>query len=202
MQHGRVSALPVLDAENRVIGVVSEADLLAKEAAAGGQHALLHRPHGAAERKASAVRARDLMTRPAVTIDPDATAVEAARMMRARRVKRLVVTDETGHLLGIVSRIDVLGVYGRDDDDIRDEIVYDIIIGGCALNPDAFEVLVQCGIVTISGQAESKAVADQLLEAIRHVEAVVDVRNRISYPPEDPAGKAKLVAFDLFAPKG
>jgi CBS-domain-containing membrane protein len=113
-----------------------------------------------AERKASAVRARDLMTRPAVTIDPDATAVEAARMMRARRVKRLVVTDETGHLLGIVSRIDVLGVYGRDDDDIRDEIVYDIIIGGCALNPDAFEVLVQCGIVTISGQAESKAVAD------------------------------------------
>jgi CBS domain-containing protein len=202
MRRGHVSALPVLDTENRVIGVVSEADLLAKEAAVGGQHAVLHWPHRAEERKASAVRARDLMTRPAVTIDPDATVAEAARMMRARRVKRLVVTDETGHLLGIVSRIDVLSVYGRDDDDIRDEIVYDIIIGDCALNPDAFEVLVQRGIVMISGQAESKAVADQLLEAIRHVEAVVDVRNRISRPPEDPAGKAKLVAFDLFTPKG
>jgi CBS-domain-containing membrane protein len=202
MRHGHVSALPVLDAENRVIGVVSEADLLAKEAAAGGQHAVRHRPHRAEERKVSAVRARDLMTRPAVTIDPDATVVEAARMMRARRVKRLVVTDETGHLLGIVSRIDALSVYGRDDDDIRDEIVYDIIIGDCTLNPDAFEVMVRSGIVTISGQAESKAVADQLLEAIRHVEAVVDVRNRISCPPEDPAAKAKLAAFNLFTPKG
>jgi CBS domain-containing protein len=207
MRHGHVSALPVLDSQNRVIGVVSEADLLAKEAAADGQHAVLHWPHRADQRKAdqrkaSAVLARDLMTRPAVTIAPGATVVEAARTMRARRVKRLVVTDETGHLLGIVSRIDVLSVYDRDDDDIRDEIVDDIIIGDCALNPDAFEVLVRCGIVTISGQAESKAVAVQLLEAIRHVQAVVDVRDRLSYPPEDPAHKAKIISFNVFTPKG
>ena len=201
MRHGHVSALPVLDSQNRVIGVVSEADLLAKEAVAGGQHAVLHRPHRAEERKASAVLARDLMTRPAVTIGPDTTVVEAARTMRARRVKRLVVTDETGHLLGIVSRIDVLTVYDRDDEDIRDEIVNDII-GDCALKPDDFEVLVRCGIVTITGQAESKAVAVQLLEAIRRVEAVVDVRDRLSYPPDDPARKAKIAAFNLFTPKG
>jgi CBS domain-containing protein len=202
MRHGRVSALPVLDSENRVIGVVSEADLLAKEAVAGGQHAVLYRPHRAEQRKASAAVARDLMTRPAVTIGPDATVVEAARTMRTRHVKRLVVTDETDHLLGIVSRIDVLSVYGRDDDDIRDEIVNDIIIGDCALDPDAFEVTVRCGIVTITGQAESKTVALQLVEAIRHVEAIVDVRDRLSYPPEDPAGKVKIAAFNLFTPKG
>lgn len=202
MRHGHVSALPVLDLENRVIGVVSEADLLAKEAAAGGQHAVLHRPHRAEARKASAVLARDLMTRPAITIHPDATVVEAAHIMRERRVKRLVVTDETGHLLGIISRIDVLSVFDRDDDDIRNEIVDDIIIGGCALNPDDFEVMVRSGIVTITGQAENKAVADQLLEAIRHVEAVVDVRSRLSYRPDDPARKAKVISFDVFTPKG
>ena len=202
MRHGRVSALPVLDSENRVIGVVSEGDLLAKEAVAGGQHAVRYWAHRAEERKASAVLARDLMTRPAVTIGPDASVVEAARTMRARRVKRLVVTDETGHLVGIVSRIDLLSVYDRDDDDIRDEIVNDIIVGDCALNPDAFEVLVRCGIVTITGQAESKAVAVQLLEAIRHVEAVVDVRDRLRYRPDDPARKAKIVAFNLFTPRG
>ena len=201
MRHGHVSALPVLDPQNRVMNVVSEADLLAKEAVAG-RHAVLHRPHQAEERKASAVLARDLMTRRAVTIGPDTTVVEAARTMRARRVKRLVVTDETGHLLGIVSRIDVLTVYDRDDEDIRDEIVNDGIISNCTLKPDDFEVLVRCGIVTITGQAEGKAVAVQLLEAIRRVEAVVDVRDRLSYPPDDPARKAKIAAFNLFTPKG
>ena len=202
MRHGHVSALPVLDSENRVIGVISEADLLAKEAADSGQHAVLHWPHGAEERKASAVQARDLMTRPAVTIGPDATVVEAARMMRARRVKRLPVTDEAGHLIGIVSRIDVLSVYERPDEEIRDEIIGNIITGDFALNPDAFEVLVRCGIVTITGQAESKACVVQLLDAIRHVEAVVNVRNRLSYPPDDPASKMKIVSFNLFTPKG
>ncbi len=85
--------------------------------------------------------------------------------MRTRRVKRLVVTDETGHPLGIVSRIDVLSFCDREDDEIRNEIIGDIIIGDFALNPDAFEVLVRCGIVTITGQAESRAVAVQLLDA-------------------------------------
>ena len=202
MRLGHVSALPVLDSENRVIGVISEADLLAKEAAGGGQHAVLHWPHRAEERKASAIQARDLMTRPAVTIGPDATVVEAARMMRARRVKRLPVTDDAGHLIGIVSRIDVLSVYDRADEEIRDEIIGNIITGDFALNPDAFEVLVRCGIVTITGQAESKACAVQLLDAIRHVEAVVDVRDRLSYPPDDPASKMKIVSFNLFPPKG
>ena len=202
MRHGHVSALPVLDSENRVIGVVSEADLLAKEAAPTSRRAPLHWPHRADEQKASAVQARDLMTRPAVTIGPDATVVEAARTMRARRIKRLAVTDETGHLLGVVSRIDVLSVYDREDDEIRDEIIGDIITGDFALNPDTFEVRVRCGIVTITGQAESKAMAIQLLEAIQHVEAVVDVWDRLSYLPEDPASKVKIVGFDLFTPNG
>jgi CBS-domain-containing membrane protein len=202
MGHGHVSALPVLDSENRVIGVVSEAGLLAKEAVAEDQHAVLHWPHRADHRKASAVQARGLMTRPAVTIGRGAAVVEAARMMRARRVKRLPVTDEAGHLLGIVSRIDVLSVYDREDDEIRGEIIDDIITGALALNPDDFEVVVRCGIVTITGQAESRAVAVRLLDAIRHVEAVVDVRDWLSYPPEDPGSKVKIAAFNLFTPKG
>jgi CBS-domain-containing membrane protein len=202
MHRGRVSALPVVDSGKHVIGVVSEADLLAKEAAADGQHDTLRWPHRADERKASAVRARDLMTRPAVTIGPDATVAEAARMMRRHRIRRLPVTEEAGRLIGIVSRIDVLSVYEREDDDIRDEIIDDIITGDFALSPDEIDVVVRSGIVTITGQAESKAVAWRLADAIRHVEAVVDVRDRLSYPPDDRAGRAKIFAFNTFTAKG
>ena len=64
------------------------------------------------------------------------------------------------------------------------------------------EVWVRTGIVTVTGQAESKAVAGRLLDAIRHVEAVVDVRDRLSYPDEDPAGQAKNFTFSTSTPKG
>lgn len=202
MRHGHVSALPVLDSANRVIGVVSEGDLLAKEAAAAGHQGGSYRPYRAEERKASAVQARDLMTRPAVTIGPDATAAEAARVMSARRVKRLPVVDGAGHLIGIVSRIDVLSVYSREDYQIREEIIGDIIDGEFALDPEMLEVWVRTGIVTVTGQAESKAVAGRLLDAIRHVEAVVDVRDRLSYPDEDPTGQAKNFTFSTSTPKG
>jgi CBS-domain-containing membrane protein len=202
MRANRVSALPVVDSHNRVLGVVSEADLLIKEAEGAPQRASWRWLLPSTERKGGAVLAKDLMTRPAVTIGREATVAEAAGLMSARRIKRLPVVDEAGHLMGVVSRVDVLSVYGREDSEIRDEIIHSIIAGDFTLDPAVFEVQVRAGIVTITGQAESKDVASQLLDAIRHVEGVVQVRDRLSRPHEDPAGKAKTFAFNTFTPKG
>jgi CBS-domain-containing membrane protein len=191
MRANRVSALPVVDSHNRVLGVVSEADLLIKEAENAPQRASWRWLLPSTERKAGAVLAKDLMTRPAVTISREGTVAEAAGLMSARRLKRLPVVDDAGHLMGVVSRVDVLSVYSREDYEIRDEIIHSIIAGDFALDPSVLEVQVRSGIVTITGQVESKDVASQLLGALRHVEGVVQVRDRLSRPHEDPADKVR-----------
>ena len=187
MRDRRVSAVPVLNAAGQLAGVVSEADLLLKEAGAPahGGH-LISTGRRGEQAKAAGVTAAGLMTRPPVTIGPDDSVVAAARRMRERRVKRLPVVDQAGRLVGIVSRVDVLSVFSRPDAEIRDEVVKQIIGTEFALDPSAFEVTVTSGIVTITGQADNHAVAVQLGDALRHVEGVVDVRDRISYPQEQP----------------
>jgi len=187
MRGRRVSAVPVLDASGQLAGMVSEADLLLKEVgtdATGGY--LISTGRRGEQAKAAGVTAADLMTQPPVTIGPEDSVVAAARRMRDCRVKRLPVVDRAGRLVGIVSRVDVLSVFSRPDTEIRDEIVKQIITAEFALDPSAFEVTVSSGIVTVSGQADSHAVALQLADALRHVEGVVDIRDRISFPREQP----------------
>lgn len=183
LRRHRVSAVPVIDPGGKVTGVVSEADLLLKQTAPA-------MPSGAvrlawrltSKSKASAVTAAELMTSPAVTIGPDASVGQAARLMQDRHIKRLPVVDTGGRLVGIVSRVDVLSVYERPDDEIHHEITAGVIAGRFLLDPRAFEVTVKSGIVTMSGQAESRIVALNLLGAVHHVEGVVAVRDRLSYP--------------------
>ena len=123
----RISAFPVVNEKGQVTGVVSEADLLAKEALEGGDARipgmitgiLRHRELA----KARGVTARDLMTAPAVTVSPDATVEHAARLLYVHRVKRLPVIDADRRLVGIVSRADVLSVFGRTDEDIRADVL-------------------------------------------------------------------------------
>jgi CBS domain-containing protein len=186
MRQRHVSAVPVLDAIGHLAGVVSEADLLLKEVGAEELTGYLVSTGRRGEHaKATAVTAGQLMTTPAVTIGPEESVVTAARRMRERRVKRLPVVDNAGRLLGIISRIDVLSVFGRTDSEIRKEIVRQVIVGSFALDPNAFDVAVVSGIVTVTGEAENWAVAQELADAVRHVEGVVDLRNRISYQPAD-----------------
>jgi osmotically-inducible protein OsmY len=87
--------------------------------------------------------------------------------------------------VGIVSRVDVLSVYARPDEEIRDEVTKSVIAEQFALDSAAFDVSVTSGTVTVTGQVPRQAVATHLIEAIRHVEGVVDVRDRVGYPPED-----------------
>lgn len=184
LRRHRVSAVPVLDAAGRVTGVVSEADLLMKQTAPALPVGAVRLAWRLRERsKASACTAAELMTSPAVSVRADADVAKAARLMRDRNVRRLPVTGADGRLVGIVSRTDVLSVYERPDEQIRDEITTCVIAGRLLLDPLDFDVTVTSGIVTIAGRVESGAVALSLLAAIRNVEGAVAVRDRLTYPP-------------------
>lgn len=182
----RVSAFPVLDDEDKVVGIVSEADLLTKEALDGEVPGffggiLRHKE----QVKASGVTAADLMTTPAVTIGADETVAHAARLMYGRRVRRLPVVTADEHLIGIISRADVLSVYSRPDSEIKREITDKVILDTFLVDPARFTVTVKDGIVTIEGKPETSTTGRDIIDAIRHVEGVVSVRDRLTYPPDE-----------------
>ena len=130
--------------------------------------------------------AAELMSTPPVKISQDASVAEAARLMYQQRVKRLIVVDSAGRLAGIVSRADVLTVFTRPDEQIRDEVINKVIGGQFTLNPNSVEVTVTSGIVTIIGQVERRTIAPGLIDAVQHVEGVIGVHSRLSYPPDPP----------------
>jgi CBS-domain-containing membrane protein len=126
--------------------------------------------------------AADLMTRPAVTIGPDEPVSRAARLMYSKRVKRLPVISDDGTLIGIVTRSDVLSVYRRPDAEIQREILEELIPGPLGRHAVQFGVTVKDGIVTLRGTLDTAVTRGDIVEAVRHMEGVVAVRDRLSYP--------------------
>jgi CBS-domain-containing membrane protein len=176
MQDWEVSALPVLEGEGRVVGVVSEADLLPTEELRDSPeegYALLRLPADVA--KAGALTAGDLMSSPAITVRASATLAEAARIMAREKVKRLPVVDESGLLVGVVSRVDLLKVFLRDDQDIAEEIRRDIVSHLFPLTSSALRVDVHDGVATLSGTVRDTALVPVAARLVRAVEGVVDV---------------------------
>jgi CBS domain-containing protein len=179
----RVSAFPVLGDGDKVIGIVSEADMLTKEALddePGMFSGILH--HRDAE-KARGITAGDLMTAAVVTVAPEDTVAHAARLMYTRKVKRLPVVDANGHLVGIISRADVLAVFDRTDSDIREEIINEVLLSEFLVDQKAFDVKVSDGIVTLTGEPETNEIGHEIVQRVRHVQGVVAVRDRLSYLP-------------------
>lgn len=187
LREHRVSAFPVIDDDDMVIGVVSEADLLTKTALDGGDAAMPGMISGILARReqerAAGLTAADLMTSPPIRVQPDDSVEHAARLMYARRVKRLPVIDEAGRLVGILSRTDVLAVYSRLDEEIRKEVCQ-VLIDEFRSDPAGFTVTVQDGIVTLEGAPESASLGHDLVGTVRHMQGVVAVRDRLSYPAE------------------
>ncbi|OLZ63181.1 hypothetical protein AV521_39985, partial [Streptomyces sp. IMTB 2501] len=172
-----VSALPVIEGEGRVVGVVSEADLLPKEELRDDPDAAylqLRQPVDVA--KAEAATAGDLMSSPAVTVRANATVAEAARIMARGGVKRLPVVDDAGLLQGIVSRADLLKVFLRDDKDIAEEVRREIVSYLFPLSSSAVQVEVEDGVVTLTGRIRDSALVPVAARLVRGVEGVVDVQ--------------------------
>jgi CBS domain-containing protein len=187
--HG-VSALPVVDAANTVVGVVSEADLLHKVEFMGhDQHVqLLERlRRRIARTKASGDLAADVMTAPPVCISADASLSAVARMMADERVKRLPVVDERGRLVGIVSRRDLLSIYLREDAEIGADIKQEVIRRAMWIDPATIDVTVDRGVATISGEVDRRSTAEIAVHLCRSVAGVVDMVDELSYRYDDTA---------------
>ncbi|MGW3565928.1 CBS domain-containing protein [Streptomyces sp. NPDC000941] len=182
LEQWKVSALPVLEGEGRVIGVVSEADLLPKEEFRDSDPTRLGQLRDLPDIvKAGAVTAEELMTAPAITVHANATLAETARIMTHRRVKRLPVVDDEGRLEGIVSRADLLKVFLRADEDIEEEVrreVVSYLFPASAGQPVL--VSVREGVVTLTGQVRDAALIPAAARLIRSVEGVVDFDNRLT----------------------
>jgi CBS-domain-containing membrane protein len=176
----RISAVPVLDDDLRVIGIVSEADLLARE------DVLEELKARAVGEKAVADTAAELMTSPAVTISAGDDVVLATRIMQARKVKRLPVTDPQGRLVGIVSRRDVLRVFLRSDGDLHADVAHLLELVG--VTPGDLRIQVRAGVVHLSGELPYQRLAEVIGTLTRQIDGVVDVVNRLTYASNDTGG--------------
>lgn len=194
----RVSALPVVDDGGRVVGVVSAADLLLKlehpEYSAAAR--LVSRERREATAKAAGDVAADLMTAPAITIGPEATAAAAARLMHQHQVKRLPVVDDGGHLVGIVSRRDLLATYLRSDDEIRAEIRDNVLLGDMLIGPSEMTATVHDGVVTLAGTVDRRSTAQIVDRLVRGVAGVVDVVGRLRWKYDDRDDLRRRYVFD------
>lgn len=183
MQQWRVTAVPVLEGEGQVVGVVSEADLLPKEELRDKEPALIDQKERLADyAKAGAVTARDLMSSPAVTVLKEATLPEAARLMARHQVKRLPVVDGQGLLKGIVSRADLLKVFLRTDDDLAGEVRREVVDRLFPVSHRDVRVEVDQGCVVISGFVRDATLIPVAERLTRGVEGVVNVRCELTAP--------------------
>ncbi|MGW7049598.1 CBS domain-containing protein [Streptomyces avermitilis] len=176
MQDRQVSALPVIEGVGRVVGLVSEADLLPTEELRDhpeDSYFRLRRPADLA--KAGALTAGDLMSAPAITVRADATLAEAARIMAQVGVKGLPVVDDHGQLEGIVSRTDLLKAFLRADEDIAEEIGRDVVSYLLPPPAPAIQVEVHDGVVTLIGRFDDTALVPVAARLVRAVEGVVGV---------------------------
>jgi CBS domain-containing protein len=186
-----ITAVPVVDGNGRPIGVVSEADLVRKEAdRPEGRHraALRLRPHD--HTRAQAETAEGLMTSPPITAFPEWSIVKAARVMNRQKVKRLPVVDGTGRLIGIVSRIDLLSPFLRKDEDIAAEITGDVLGETLWISPDTIRVTVDDGVVTLTGKVEQKSLIPIVERLCASVDGVVAIHQNLDFTFDDTNVKA------------
>ncbi|HEX7464047.1 MAG TPA: CBS domain-containing protein [Actinomycetota bacterium] len=187
MQESGVSALPVVDAGGRLVGIVSEGDLILKEDPnlEGEGHLFESRQHRVERQKAAGVVAAQLMTAPVITVAPDAALGEAARLMHHHAVKRLPVVGPEGTVVGIVSRADLLKVFLREDAEIAHQVTEDIIRRTLWIDPATIQVTVEEGVVSLDGQIERRSLIPVLVGLVRALEGVVGVENHLSYLVDD-----------------
>ncbi|MFG1949259.1 CBS domain-containing protein [Nonomuraea sp. NPDC048826] len=195
---GGISAMPVVDDDRRVIGMVSEADLLRKEEFREQFYREGYRPplrarlrHPKGRQKAEGETAGELMTSPAITVSPRASAVTAARLMDTHAVKRLAVVDEDRHLMGIVSRRDLVKLFTRGDAEIAAEIREDILDRALWVDTDGVRVEVRQGVVTLSGWMDRRSEAAIAVRMIGRVNGVVDVVDKLTWKQDDSAWEGR-----------
>jgi CBS domain-containing protein len=186
----QISGVPVVDDQDRCIGVVSEADLLIKQLNRPLSRRLplewiLGERHDPAElRRRAATTAVEAMSAPAITITADRPVREAAAVMVDRKVNRLpVVADH--RVVGIITRSDLVRGYLHFDDEILGSVRDDVIRRTLWLDPSAFTIAVEDGVVRIGGVVDRRSTARILAKLIALVDGVVDVQSQIEWELDD-----------------
>ncbi|MFF4550104.1 CBS domain-containing protein [Streptomyces sp. NPDC001406] len=200
----RISGLPVIDEDDKVIGVLSETDLMLHQArrpepdsTLGTLTARLRRLSRRVRQtaaKSRALTAGGVMSTPAVTVHADDTVNVAARLMAEHRIERLPVVDDEDRLVGIVTRRDLLQVFLRTDEEIRRDVEREVFVNTLWLAPQLIEAAVSNGVVNLTGRMERRSDIPVALDMTRRVDGVVDVVDHLSYRIDDrhlqPAGQA------------
>ncbi|MER6250420.1 CBS domain-containing protein [Streptomyces sp. NPDC001584] len=158
-----ITGLPVVNEDDRVVGVVSESDLLARKA----------------------LTAADIMSAPAVTVRAQESVSEAGRRMTRRGVERLPVTDEEERLIGIVTRRDLLRVFLRPDTEIRRLVSEDVLSDSIGALAGAVDVHVLDGVVTLAGRLERQSQIPLALRLTAQLDGVVAVVDELTARTDD-----------------
>lgn len=185
VEHG-ISGMPVCEEEWRVVGVISEGDILYKE---GGR---IERRHGPLARliegsastmmtKAQARTVREAMTTPAITIAPSRPAAAAARLMVEKGVNRLPVVTRDGRLVGIVTRADLVRAFARSDEEIAAEIREDVLKRLLWVEPQTITVAVRDGEVELTGELATSTDAEILAKLVEKIPGVLSVRSSVTH---------------------
>jgi len=190
-----ISGVPVVDADGDVLGVVSEADLLAKERAEpptrGGPLAWLVDPIEVIERRKLGARlAGEVMTSPAVTIAPYRNLATAAGIMLDNRVNRLPVVSD-GKLVGIVTRADLVRAFARSDAEVLEEIRQDVLGRQMLLDDYAVGVEIDAGDVVLSGEMGRRSQVELMPRLVARVAGVVGIENKLTWREDDTVKQAR-----------
>jgi CBS domain-containing protein len=182
----QISGVPVLAFGRKVVGVVTEDDLIAARdpKAADRRRWTGERRYETDHARYLRLTAEQLMTTPPVTIHPEAGIASAARLMSADHIKRLPVVDPEGKLLGLVSRRDLLDVFCIPDAEIARQ-VREVLAEALPGEADSIKVAVHGGIVTLTGQIASPTRHNGLTRAIViawELDGVVDIINHVTSP--------------------
>jgi len=169
----RVSGLPVVDPDDRLLGIITEGDFLAMEVER-------------ADTGAAAELVEEVMSHSVLTVDPDLEIIEAARFMHTNDVKRVIVVEDE-RMVGIISRFDVVAGFTRPDDLIEDEIREDLIRRVLFVDPETVDVIVSNGVVTLFGKIGTRTEVRLMEELTRRLDGVVDVDNKLQWRIDDTA---------------
>lgn len=185
----RISGLPVVDGERRVLGVLSEGDILFKESGTvekqGFFDRLLAVPATGVELKLAAKTAGEAMSAPALTIGPRRPVTEAATRMIEEGVNRLPVVDDDERLIGIITRADLVRAFVRSDAEVEHEIREDVIRRTLWMEPDTIQVEVHGGEVHLTGEVETKGDAELIPTFVQRVPGVVAVLSKLRWREEN-----------------
>lgn len=187
MVSGRISGLPVVDDDDHLVGILTEADFIHHESDRGeeGRAGLLGTLVGLRQKEAEFTTVAEAMTEKVVTVSPDESHTSVARLMEKHRIKRLPVVDDDGRVVGIVSRLDVMAAFTRPDGAIANELRTDIVNRLLMLDPETISIDVTEGLVTLRGSVPSRTDAEVVEGLAKRLDGVVGVESHLEYDFDD-----------------